>query len=1076
MLERSACPKVSWLWVLLACARFVTSSSEQCPWLDDLTPWSDATAWPSNQVPQANTSVIIDNRQILLDVSPPPLFSLTIRNGGRLVWGVNGDHELRANYILVEEMGELEIGSAVCKFPQHRKATITLTGKRDDYLDVGNFGQKFLGARTNGTLEIHGANTFTWTVLTQTARKPTIDDGLIWDHDVNGKWNVYISGVYLYTFEPNHGNMTFDGQYSSNQYSSLANDIDNIPHGTIVMLAVRGKPLGSDRTAFDNAIESLGSTKIREFVNGNAFAMVAVKGDSSLTKETLSSEIGFTHTSTGPVDMTTGTLRFIAESAVSVRHMTKLKAHQANYVRFRVILSTMQTILNVLDDVSSLSEGDKLVISSTDFDMIQAEERVVVPCPTCSNYQVAVNVPLYYTHWGEVTNNVDMRAEVALLNRNVVIRGEMQPRCYGNNPCAFYDMDTFGGHVKADGGSLNIEGVELYHMGQAGVLASYPIHYHLLLDDAGAIVKNNVVRHSFQRCIVIHGTFGLQVMDNIAYLHFGHCYYLEDGGEHDNVLNGNLGLGTLSGHLHQADKTPATFWLTNPYNFIKNNVAAGSEEWGFMIIFPKYPKGLSEGLIHLQSKSDRTALAQFENNKAHSNTDGLFGDFILQGDLTSESILKTGNNYKPRSEAQITRFTGYKNKHQDSWYRGSPIHLSQSSFSDSPRGHTHAVAGYRRVWIENSVFVGQSDNLGEPEIYYDRTASAWVKLPRSFPSSLGTQVNGLVIYDLNIHLRNCYFNGFQTDQYRKAGGIGWKRNAGASFYTYNSVENLTFGFKDGEATGNRVFEESGGRNGNKGAMVVDIDGSLTGHAGASVVRNEPFYYTANCYEKTNWNMRVCPEKYGKIRIRYMKTSTNTLFKSDVQMVRDDLHHHREIFTTRGGIISVNLIYNHNYTMQFIGKAPNKIRIETYGFEKYAQFTAGGRVRLGICFPKNSAFTKIIYARMVVTLKATWEQFEAASLTDQAVAFWDNDTGLLFFYLRGQRTRDPTDLLRCPRGACAFLDIERTGPYEVADCYQDAYGPYSADPLPPDENALSDMVLNSSPMPSGVGAGRTREAK
>lgn len=49
---------------------------------------------------------------------------------------------------------------------------------------------------------------------------------------------------------------------------------------------------------------------------------------------------------------------------------------------------------------------------------------------------------------GEIVDGVDMRAEVALLSRNILIQGEMERSCYGNNWCQYYSHDTFGGHVK----------------------------------------------------------------------------------------------------------------------------------------------------------------------------------------------------------------------------------------------------------------------------------------------------------------------------------------------------------------------------------------------------------------------------------------------------------------------------------------------------------------------------------------------------------------------------------------------------------------------------------------------------
>lgn len=53
-----------------------------------------------------------------------------------------------------------------------------------------------------------------------------------------------------------------------------------------------------------------------------------------------------------------------------------------------------------------------------------------------------------YSHVGEIIDGVDMRAEVALLSRNILIHGEMENSCYGNNLCQFYSHDTYGGHIK----------------------------------------------------------------------------------------------------------------------------------------------------------------------------------------------------------------------------------------------------------------------------------------------------------------------------------------------------------------------------------------------------------------------------------------------------------------------------------------------------------------------------------------------------------------------------------------------------------------------------------------------------
>ena len=57
-----------------------------------------------------------------------------------------------------------------------------------------------------------------------------------------------------------------------------------------------------------------------------------------------------------------------------------------------------------------------------------------------------------YLHYGNFTYNVDERAEVAILSRNVLIEGVMEDECYFNTKeeqklCKKFQMDTFGGHI-----------------------------------------------------------------------------------------------------------------------------------------------------------------------------------------------------------------------------------------------------------------------------------------------------------------------------------------------------------------------------------------------------------------------------------------------------------------------------------------------------------------------------------------------------------------------------------------------------------------------------------------------------
>ena len=161
---------------------------------------------------------------------------------------------------------------------------------------------------------------------------------------------------------------------------------------------------------------------------------------------------------------------------------------------------------------------------------------------TCSCTVRPLAGQLMFSHFGEVYKGVDMRAEVGLLTRNIKIHGDMKD-----------EDDTYGGHIKAYEGfeTFRIEGAELTQMGQKGHKGRYPIHWHMAktVDPAKTYAKSNSIHDVFQRCVTVHGTHGVTVEDNVAYNTFGHCYFLEDGGEKNNTFHHNLGLVTKKGNI-----------------------------------------------------------------------------------------------------------------------------------------------------------------------------------------------------------------------------------------------------------------------------------------------------------------------------------------------------------------------------------------------------------------------------------------------------------------------------------------------------------------------------------------------
>src|ERR1700704_3468545 len=255
-------------------------------------------------------------------------------------------------------------------------------------------------------------------------------------------------------------------------------------------------------------------------------------------------------------------------------------------------------------------KGETIVLASTDFDPHQAEERTIA---AISGKTITLDKKLDYMHFGKITFDVDERGEVGMLSRNILIQA---------SPDA--DQTLFGGHIMAMSGSkMYVSGVELNRMGQNMHLARYPIHWHLIGDAQGQYIKNSAVHDTYSRCVTVHGTNYLDVENNVTYNNIGHCFFLEDGVEHGNQFVHNLGILTkchpdapcvptnlaAAGETRPAGgngqnakdvllpsaHTAATFWITNPDNIYRDNVAAGSDATGFWFALPEHPTGAFEG-------------------------------------------------------------------------------------------------------------------------------------------------------------------------------------------------------------------------------------------------------------------------------------------------------------------------------------------------------------------------------------------------------------------------------------------------------------------------------------------------
>eukprot|EP00038_Savillea_parva_P003003 m.119932 g.119932 ORF g.119932 m.119932 type:complete len:4300 (+) comp11038_c0_seq7:960-13859(+) len=244
----------------------------------------------------------------------------------------------------------------------------------------------------------------------------------------------------------------------------------------------------------------------------------------------------------------------------------------------------------VTSEPTDFAPGEKVVITAPHQLMTVAARIDAYTFDTVEPMQRA-HVSEWYNHTGDGgTFELDMRFEVALISRNVVIQGAGGPRADGTPTLSDADDETssesqrFGVHTGAfHGGFYRMENAEFRHCGQAGVLGRYCMHFHQAGDAPAPnnYIKSNSIHDSFQRATTIHGTHHSLVQNNVAYKVAGHTYFVEDGDETYNTFDNNIGIATLPLHMMlKSDVSPATFWTATPTNLWRNNVATDSSARG----------------------------------------------------------------------------------------------------------------------------------------------------------------------------------------------------------------------------------------------------------------------------------------------------------------------------------------------------------------------------------------------------------------------------------------------------------------------------------------------------------------
>ena len=529
--------------------------------------------------------------------------------------------------------------------------------------------------------------------------------------------------------------------------------------------------------------------------------------------------------------------------------------------------------------------GDQIVIASSSQSYDDQEVRTISAITSAGGgtSRITLDSPLNNRHYGGIETysnatrewEIDLRAEVALLSRNVRVEGESFHDTDNNfgdrrrySPTLGNAGDGFGGHIMImeTAGQITVDGVQLDRLGQTSRLGRYPIHWHLGNDRSGDILRRTSITNSNNRGVTIHGAHNILLEGVVLHDIHGHGFFLEDGVETGNDFIANIAFGIhqvgrsgndfdlgdpfiVDTHDHVGQNrerffSSAAYWITNPDNTWIGNISAGADGTGFWFILPEFALGSSADDPQYDGvNANETNLRQFDHNSSHSSHVGLNFDRGRDIEVPVGATLQArffGRRYQPPAEPQFNYFTAYQH-HVGIYHRGDIANFHENRFADN---FTSTFITFTQR-ITDSLYVGNSRNNAD----------------RSGPRT------GHSLYDGANTLDGNHFAGF-------SGGNAFPfRNHGIGVRHVNHLLSNTSFERDGSMGAVSISTRSGGATqGNPlsqaAGTLYDVDGTLTGMvgggAGYSVVANHPFFFDSDDFRPAGWNAVVSQDVYSML--------------------------------------------------------------------------------------------------------------------------------------------------------------------------------------------------------------------
>jgi len=298
-----------------------------------------------------------------------------------------------------------------------------------------------------------------------------------------------------------------------------------------------------------------------------------------------------------------------------------------------------ETEIKLTEPVNDWNVGDKVIVtrsrrpqgnivSNGSFrgnGMQETEERIIT---AINGNRITIDQPLDFPH--PVWKGGQHAGEVANLSRNVVIESKNPNGVRGHT---MYHWSSKG----------SISYAEFAYLGKEGVLARYPIHYHIVKStNRGSFVLGASIHNSDNRWVTVHGTDFLVVKDNVGYKSLGHGYFMEDGTEVYNHFERNLAVLAYETDplpnqaLAYDDNDGAGYWWANGRNSFIDNVANECDTYGYQFEIESDIYGTvlqPDGSYAQNVQIQKFGYFRFKGNESHGiQKYGYFGNGYANAD------------------------------------------------------------------------------------------------------------------------------------------------------------------------------------------------------------------------------------------------------------------------------------------------------------------------------------------------------------------------------------------------------------------------------------------------------------